>query len=573
MRHAHLQDEGRRGLTGDGLQLPVELRTAHKHVAGNGLGIHLVVLHLHIDDFLQLPDEVAVGGLQHVLGGLFLLLLAQGLGHVFAHLATLLQQFRQSHLQLLLIERLHQIGVGTGFQTCHAVLFGALGCDDDDRDVAQQFRRPDAAAQFQAVGARHHQVGDDDVGHDVARLGDALVTVLGIEDAVGLLIEQFADVEGHVAVVLDDEHAVARVDGSLVVGQKGLLVVVSGLRLTLVFVDVEERQFVCAVAQWQRDGHRGAFAPLALAVDGAVHGFHNLPHQRKSDACADALGVALGLIECLEDVWQRFLGNARTVVADHEAQCVGCRQRRLHVHAALWLGVLETVGEQIDENLLHVVGHEVHLHHVLLRGVDEFYAFLLSILPVVLDTHADEGNDVAVLPVGIADGGFHLRYVEQLVDEVEQVAALSLYGAGVVLYLLAVRGGLANLLGQSQNDRERCAELVGDVGEEAFARGLHVAQQKTFATARAQHVAHDGEQQGTDDEDGDEQTEGQHFQRSLLSGVFLSPLQLVVAALPLGLDAQVLNLVHGVHVDGAVVVLVVLPIVVEGLRGLSLAFV
>ena len=61
-------------------------------------------------------------------------------------------------------------------------------------------------AQLQSVDSRHHQVGDDDVGDDIARLLQSFIPVAGHEQGV-VAMEQRTDIAHHVVVVLDDEHA------------------------------------------------------------------------------------------------------------------------------------------------------------------------------------------------------------------------------------------------------------------------------------------------------------------------------------------------------------------------------
>ena len=510
--HAQLCDVGGGALSGDGLHFSVELCAADIHLAGNRLYVDLVVLHLHRHYFLEFDEEVAIAGLQLCLGCFSLKKL---LGELFAQQSTLLEELGDAHVQDVGVERLHEIGVGTSLDACYAVFLGGLCGDDDDGDVVEQVGGAHESAHLQSVGARHHEVGDDEVGHDVACLGDALVAVLGIEHAGVVVLQLFADVVGDVVVVFDDEDA--RVVAALGVvgtglGDGGVVVpdeVVGageGALLAVPLVDVEELQLLLGVTERQEDGHGGALAAHALAVDGALHGFHDLMDEGESDAGADLLRVAFGLEERFEDVLESLGRYAHAVVADDEAELVVGGAGGLHVDASEAVGELDAVGDEVVENLTHVVGHEVHGDHVLVGGVDELDALLLCIRSEGLHAHADERDDVALLPVGIADGGLDFRDVEQLVDECEQLVALPADDGGVVDQFFACHGGVADdVVGDAEDDGERCAELVGDVGEEPLAAGLQLAHELALTASRPDVDAHAAEEECGDDEECAEQ--------------------------------------------------------------------
>ena len=294
----------------------------------------------------------------------------------------------------------------------------------------------------------------------------------------------------------------------------------------------------------------------------------------ESDAGADLLRVAFGLEERFEDVLESLGRYAHAVVADHEAELVVGGAGGLHVDASEAVGELDAVGDEVVENLTHVVGHEVHGDHVLVGGVDELDALLLCVGSEGLHAHADERYDVALLPVGIADGGLDFRDVEQLVDECEQLVALPADDGGVVDQFFACHGGVADdVVGDAEDDGERCAELVGDVGEEPLAAGLQLAHELTLTASRPDVDAHAAEEECGDDEECAEEGEGEDLQRALLPCVVACELQLVADALSLDLDAHVLHLVENLRVVDAVVVGIGELIVLEGLGGAPLAFV
>ena len=146
-------------------------------------------------------------------------------------------------------------------------------------------------------------------------------------------------------------------------------------------------------------------------------------------------------------------------------QDVPCAPQR-NVDLAVFGRELEGVGEQIAQHLMDVVGHEVHRHgllHIQLQ-VDVSAS---RIFAVRIHYHRHIGGDAAVAPVQIAHLRLYLRDVEQLVDERQQSLALPFDGCSTLPHLLL--GVFLQFLAQAENDCERSAELVGDVGEEVLA--------------------------------------------------------------------------------------------------------
>ena len=202
---AHAEDVFLRRDARDGCELGTQLEGAEVHLRGHVLHVALVLRHQFYHRLAHGVDEVGRGCCKWGGCRLFLLVLrCIGETELASQLFAQLQQFFHSHAQLLGIERLVQIGVGTGLDALYAVFLGGLCCDHYDGYVAGHLVGPYGAAQLQSVGARHHQVGDDEVGHQLTRLLYALGTVGGNGHLV-VVVQLAPDECRHVGVVLDDE--------------------------------------------------------------------------------------------------------------------------------------------------------------------------------------------------------------------------------------------------------------------------------------------------------------------------------------------------------------------------------
>ena len=116
------------------------------------------------------------------------------------------KQFFNAHAQFVAVKRLGKIGIGTRFQALHAVGFGYLCRNNDDGDVARYIVSPNSSAHFQPVYARHHQVGNNHIGHHFFGFVQPVVSVVGVND--GVFVRQLrADKGSHVHIVVDNQHA------------------------------------------------------------------------------------------------------------------------------------------------------------------------------------------------------------------------------------------------------------------------------------------------------------------------------------------------------------------------------
>ena len=276
-----------------------------------------------------------------------------------------------------------------------------------------------------------------------------------------------------------------------------------------------------------------------------LQGFDELADEGETHAGAGERVVA-ALVERFEHVGQVVGQDALAGVADAEGEqaAVG-----LHVEAdAPALGCeLQGVGEQVGHDLLHIVGHVGGGHVAGLRLVVEGDLFLFGQRTIAVDNHAHEKGDIALLGLGGEDGGgLHLRDVEQLVDEREQLLAVALNHEQALLLLGHL---LEQLAGKTEDDGERRAELVGDVGEERLAHGQQVLGGKAGALAEAADIDQGGDD-GQQHEQADDGDDGNEARAVLALGKLI--LQVVVVEFGIGLAEGFgkTGVVDGVHHRG-----------------------
>ena len=187
-------------------------------------------------------------------------------------------------------------------------------------------------AELEAVQLGHHQVGDDEVGHQLQSALYALTAVTGVVDAVALA-EQRAHVVCHVGVVLDDEDTAV-----LVLGRR------LGVELEVEWHGLSHggQRGAVLVAYGDLDEEASPYAQLALDLDLSAHGIEDLPHQRQPDARAELAGLAIGLEEGLEDMLQRLGGDPDAAIGDLEDELTRLLPRP-HPHPAALGGELEGI--------------------------------------------------------------------------------------------------------------------------------------------------------------------------------------------------------------------------------------
>ena len=141
---------------------------------------------------------------------------------------------------------------------------------------------------------------------------------------------------------------------------------------------------------------------------------------------------------------------------------------------------LESVGQQVVHHLVDIIWNEVHLH-ITFRQILQLYVMALGKVFIAFDNHCQISSDITMAPVSLAHCRFHLRYVQQLVDERKQCFSLPFYGFRLVSDIQLINS--LQVVAQSENDGERCAELVGYVGEESLTHGREFFQSHVVALA------------------------------------------------------------------------------------------
>ena len=136
---------------------------------------------------------------------------------------------------------------------------------------------------------------------------------------------------------------------------------------------------------------------------------------------------------------------------------------------ATLFGELEGVGEQVLEHLLQTLGVGDHAARQVRVGVDvEGEAAIFRFVAEGARDHFEERGEENFFGFDGNGAGFDFGEVENIADEVEQVCAGAVNGAGEFdLFAGEVAVGVfGELLAENQNAVERRAQLVGHVGEE-----------------------------------------------------------------------------------------------------------
>ena len=137
------------------------------------------------------------------------------------------------------------------------------------------------------------------------------------------------------------------------------------------------------------------------------------------------------------------------------------------------------------------------------------------------------------------------RYIQQLVDQVEESIALSQYHTTCLFqFLLCRQRSVGHLSAKTQYYRQRRAELVCDIHEEMVLGSLYLYLHFMVFRPDAYHIP----QKYNDDctkQDNAKTTQQKHsLDASLLLNVSLHHLHLLFSAFTLILDADVLNVLY-----------------------------
>ena len=379
-------------------------------------------------------------------------------------------------------ERLDQVVVGARVEALeHPLLAGTRG-EHHHRDTEGERVLLQRREQLETVHPRHHHVGEDQVGHAVPGLGQA---VGAVDCRVHPVVprQQVHHVVPDVGVVVDHEdprdvlaRRASRHGQGLLAGAIGQ---VRHLLEEALGVAQGGGGAVAAapchrprgdVGRPEGDPHRQGAAHVQHALRGDVAAVQlgELGHQGQPDAGAlvGPGGCAVHAVEALEEVRQLAGRNAGAGVGDREDRLVALRAKA--DRDASGEGELQRVRQQVQHDLGPEVTVDVHLlgerravdgqgqSEPLGRGVEHRHQ-----LPRV-------GGQVEWLEVGLEASGLQPREVQQGVDELQQTLAVAqdhVHPAALTVRQRLVGVG-ERVLGRPQQERERGPELVADVGEE-----------------------------------------------------------------------------------------------------------
>lgn len=463
-------DEVGRCLSGDGLQLGEELGARDVHLRHQHVHVELPVVHLLLDDFHHPVHELLV---HHVVRQHLRALLRQ-LAELLLQDDAVVHQVVAAGKEDVDVERFGDIVVRPQAQALEVVLHGGLGRQQDDGDMAGLEVGLDGLAQ---LGAGHS--GQDDVAeHDVRALRphlfQSLPAVGGGDDGVELLEHLHQHLLQGV-VVLHNQYLVFPllqadvVLRSLPLGGQGMPaadVRLVGEGRLLGFGQLLGGEV--PVPGRQVYAESGTFARFAGHFDAAMVQLDDALGEREADARAlRQTGVLLlRLVEAREDVFD-VLGRYPGAVVGHFDEDLLVPLPDGEGDDPSFRGVLEGVGYQVVDHLLHLprVVPEVDAVTALLeveRDAPLCRVFLEEeVVPV------DEVHDVMLAHLDGHVALFLLAEVQQLGDQFPQLQAALV---GLQYLVVDVRGDGAHLqqhLHLPDDEGERGAELVGDIGEEA----------------------------------------------------------------------------------------------------------
>lgn len=163
--------------------LAMELPRTHAKLLCQCVHVELLLVEQQIDIVHCLGEESSFGIRQFHL--LLLLLVACGfLAELIAQRVLSVDELFDDGAQFVHAERFGQIGIGTGFKSLNAFLLRNLGCYYYNRYMVYSLVASYLTAQFQSVHSGHHNVGNDNVGHDVFCLLQSVVAVRSVSHRI-----------------------------------------------------------------------------------------------------------------------------------------------------------------------------------------------------------------------------------------------------------------------------------------------------------------------------------------------------------------------------------------------------
>ena len=202
-----------------------------------------------------------------------------------------------------------------------------------------------------------------------------------------------------------------------------------------------------------------------------------LIHHIESDARAYLCGslLLLGTIETLEDMGLFFLGDTAACILYDDTGITTTIDEALaqfYFYHSTSLRKLESIGEQVGQYLTQLIPVEIHKESTGLILKLQGDIFLFRKGAKLHGGILDKLIQIATCQIQSFSIHLHLAEIEQLVDELQQVARILAHliqlGAS-----LRISGTAQHTADRRDNQGKQGAELVADIGEEAI---LHLLQ-------------------------------------------------------------------------------------------------
>ncbi len=235
--------------------------------------------------------------------------------------------------------------------------------------------------------------------------------------------------------------------------------------------------------QQQREG--AALAGHAVQAQAAAHAGRQLQRDRQPQprAAVMARDAAIGLAECFEDQLLLAFRHADARIADGAGQHGrAARHARRHRQPQRHLAPgrkLDGVAQQVAQHLRRVLQVQPQQgRHGPIAGHGQAQTLLRGGRAEQIVERRQELGRRAILVVAIDLARLHLGQVEDVVDQVEQVLAGRVDGAGVLRLLRRQVAGpvVAQQARQDQHAVERGAQLMRHIGQELALVGADALQ-------------------------------------------------------------------------------------------------
>ena len=303
------------------------------------------------------------------------------------HTLLTLQQISDAHLQFLRIEGLEHIGIGSVAQSLQAIGVGTLGRDHDDGDMGEHLRLTHKPTEGLPVHARHHQVGDNDVGHLFGGHCQSFLSIVRHEQTV-VLFQTNLHIVRHVGIVFYDQ------DSRTVTSSRSVLAGGHARR----FRFSQGREMSAMRRQCYLES--SASAHLALHRCIATKRLGNLPDERQTYSRSAAMLGFIALPKQIEHVLLFLSTDATTVISDGQH-----RQVRLYIeryrHMSAFGGKLDSVVYQVVDDLLQVLGHKIGFRHLILMTVGKHNVLIAGHVLEAVYQNRHVLDDISTAPFGL----------------------------------------------------------------------------------------------------------------------------------------------------------------------------